>query len=103
VKKSDSTIITRAEGLCNAYIIEHNLPISVADHATNVPRLRHCKEIQFWTNQNHRYIVNAMSKDTRHCMVADLQRKAYTVCTDGSNDADMKLYPIVITYLNEEL
>jgi hypothetical protein len=44
-------------------------------------------------------IVNAMSKDPRHCMVADLQRKAYPVCTDGGNDADMKLYPIV----NEEL
>lgn len=48
-------------------------------------------------------IINEMAKDVRQCMVLDLNGKAYTVSTDGSNDVDMKLYPIVLTYLDEKL
>lgn len=36
-------------------------------------------------------------------MVLDLKGKAYTISTEGSNGVDMKLYPIVFTYLDEKL
>lgn len=35
VKKSDSCATTKSECLFTSFIIEHNLPISIADHALN--------------------------------------------------------------------
>ena len=48
-------------------------------------------------------IMNEMAKDVRQTMVSALEKKAFTLSTDGSNDIDMKLYPIVLTYVDEDL
>lgn len=107
VKNSDSSGTTKSECLFTSFIIEHNLPISIADHATKLfPRMLPDSEMAKKYSCGHTKtsaIINEMANNVRQCMVLDLNGKAYTVSTDGSNDVDMKLYPIVLTYLDEKL
>ena len=59
---SSNVSVIRAETLFTDFIIEHSLPISVADHATklfkNVSRLEHSEKVFMWKNQNFLYNRN---------------------------------------------
>ena len=107
IKKSESSAVIKAECLFTSFIIEHNLPISVADHASKLfpkifPDSDTAKKYSSGRTKTTA-IMNEMAKDVGQTMVSALEKKAFTLSTDGSNDVDMKLYPIVLTYVDEDL
>ena len=79
--------------LFTSFIIEHNPPIGIADHATKLfhrmfPDSEMAKKYSCGRTKTSA-IINEMANNVRQCMVLDLNGKAYTVSTDGSNDGDM--------------
>lgn len=97
--------VIRAESLVTAFIVEHNLPFSCADHVG--PLLR---KIFPTSELAKKYgaartkttaIMQLMAEEGRNSIVSILQKQPFAVATDGSNDND-KLYPIVVTYFNRE-
>lgn len=103
-ENSDSDVI-RAECLFTYFLVEHNLPMSVGDHAGPLFRKMFPK-----SDVANKYgcgrtkstaIMQEMAADTTQCIVSNLQTVPFSVATDGSNDSDSKLYPIVVTFYDQ--
>lgn len=45
-------------------------------------------------------MISALAHNSQSNIVAALQEQPFSVSTDGSNDSDSKLYPIVVRYQN---
>lgn len=96
--------VIRAESLFTSFIVEHNLPVSVADHAgplfrkmfpdSEIAKKYGCARTKTTS------IIGEMAKKEKQSLVEVLQKTPFSVSTDGSNKSDMKLYPLVITYHN---
>lgn len=98
--KEDFSVI-RAECYFTAFLIEHNLPLSAADHAgirKMFPGATEAKKIWFRQNKNHKYYEIDGKGGTN---VIKLQNQPFAIATDGSNGTD-KMYPLVVTFFNEE-
>jgi hypothetical protein len=102
--KDNKDEITRAECLFTAFFIEHNLPLSCSDHIG--PLLR-----KIFPNHEigQKYscartktsaIVSEWASSSQMELISTLQSRPFSLATDGSNESDSKLYPIVATYFN---
>jgi hypothetical protein len=101
---SDLNVI-RAECLITNFLVEHNVSLSSADHVG--PLLR-----KIFPNSDlaKKYgcartkttaIVECFSADSTNKLVENLKKVPFIISTDGSNDTDSNLYPIVVTYFDE--
>ncbi|XP_063216897.1 uncharacterized protein LOC134527858 isoform X1 [Bacillus rossius redtenbacheri] len=104
---SSEDSVTRAECLFTYFLIEHNVPLSAADHAGPLFRKMFPKseEAQKYAcgRTKTTAIVEEMAKDSRDDVVKHLQTGPFSLSTDGTNDTDSKLYPIVVTYFDKNI
>ncbi|XP_075738743.1 uncharacterized protein LOC142784016 [Rhipicephalus microplus] len=102
--KADLDTTTRAECLFTAFLIEHNVPFTAADHAGDLFRkmFPDSKEAKNYACARTKTtaIVKEMANKAIDEVISHLQHAPFSVATDGSNDAgnDAKLYPIVVTF-----
>nr|XP_042913534.1 uncharacterized protein LOC122273560 [Parasteatoda tepidariorum] len=107
LKVNDDQSVIRAEALFTSYLIEHNIAINASDHAgplfrrmfpdSEIARKYGCARTKTSA------IVKEMAKSEKESIVEILKRSPFSIATDGSNKTDCKLYPICVTYYNEEL
>ena len=99
--------VTNAETLFTHFIIEHNVPIAVSDHAgplfrkmfpdTEIAKKYGCARTKTSA------IIDNLSRDKIETIVETLQKTFFACATDGSNDVNTQLYPIVVRYYNKEI
>ena len=99
--------VTSAECMVTNFIIEHNLPVSVSDHMTEllkqicpdsaIAKKYQCKR----TKTTH--IVQEMARDVIKSMDRALKTEPFSISTDGSESRHKQLYPILVRYPDEEL
>ena len=99
--------VTESECLMTNFIIEHNLPVNVADHMTellksmcpdsNIAKKYQCKR----TKTTH--IVHEMSRDVVRSVDAALKSEPFSISTDGSESRHKQLYPILVRYPDADL
>jgi hypothetical protein len=101
--------VTNAECLMVACIIEHNLPLSLADHlsplfAKMFPDSKIAKDFNCKRTKAG-YIVHEFCHDTTSKLAETLKTTPFSVSTDGSADKGGKnqLYPVVVRYYNKDL
>jgi len=102
----DNTDIINAECLATCFLLEHNLPIAVADHIGPLvrrmfPKSETAKKYACGRTKTTA-IIEKMSQVNKRSLVDLLQNRVFTIATDGSNDSDSQLYPIVITYFDSQ-
>eukprot|EP00057_Strongylocentrotus_purpuratus_P026387 XP_011680861.1 PREDICTED: uncharacterized protein LOC105446133 [Strongylocentrotus purpuratus] len=103
---SEEEDVTRAELFFTGFIVEHNLPIAVADHAgplfrkmfpdSKVASTYGCARTKTSA------IIGELSNVTASA-IADIARSfPFSLATDGSNDGgDSQLYPVLIMYYDD--
>lgn len=102
---TDNEVIN-AECLFASFIIEHNLPIAVADHASLIfkkmfPKCDVAKRFACGRTKMTA-IIKEMAVDCKKTFEENVKNSVFALSIDGSNDTDSQLYPIVITFLNEQ-
>lgn len=100
LKFNDSSVIN-AECLFTAFVIEHNLPINCSDHAGHLfrkmfPDSKIAKNYACARTKTTA-IINEFSLKEESLITESLNIHPFSVATDGSNDVDSKLYPVVVT------
>ena len=94
---------TNAELLFVNFLVEHNLPIAIADHSGDLFRkMFPDSEIasQFKCGRTKaRKLVGAIAKEKTEEITESLRERPFSLSTDGSNDKGAEqLYPIVLRY-----
>lgn len=95
--------VIQAETLFTEFIIEHNLPLAVADHASRIfrkmfPDSEIAKKYGCGRTKTS-YIVETLAMDTQQNIVEVLRTHPFSMSTDGSTDyEDVKLYPICVRF-----
>lgn len=103
---SESSVI-RAECYFTSFLVEHNIPLNVSVHAGPLfrkmfPQSETAKRYGCGKTKTSA-IVQEMAQETCRFVVESLQKVPFSIATDGSNDSDSKLYPIVTTYFDHSL
>lgn len=103
--KGDFKLI-RAETIFTAFFVEHNITVSAADHMappfktifsdSNIKKKYGCARTKTTA------ITGEMGKTQNNSIIESLKKIPFSVCADGSNKGDKKLYPIIVTYFNDE-
>ena len=98
-----------AECMFADFLVEHNLPISITDHATPLfrrmfPDSKIAKEYASKRTKTTQ-IIHTFSKDIQSTINRVIAQEPYSISTDGSSDrgSENQLYPIVIRYYNSSL
>lgn len=105
-KKTEGNEVTNAEMLFTSFLVEHNLPIRSADHAGPLframfPDSKIAKKYSCARTKST-VLIQSMANATQQGITSVLQRKPFSLATDGSNDSgDSKLYPLVVSYFDE--
>lgn len=105
--KKDS--VTNAECLMTHFIIEHNLPVSVADHMTHLfPKMFPDSKIanNFACKRTKTtHIIHETASDKVSVLKETLTRTVFSLATDGSSDqgASESLYPVLVRYFNSDV
>ena len=100
------TDVTKAEMLFTHFLVEHNIPIAIADHARQLS-----KEMFGDSKVSSKYgcgrtkttsIIGCLARNTQEQITIALRSAPFAVATDGSNDrnSDCSLYPIIVSYFN---
>lgn len=104
---SDASLgATKAEMLFTSFLIQHNVPLSAADHAGHLfkvmfPDSKIAKQYSSARTKTTA-ILKCMANKTCSDLVANLKRMPFSLATDGSTDQNaVKLYPVVIKYFDE--
>ena len=93
-----------AELLFSRFIVEHNLPLAVSDHATKLfrqmfPDSQIAKSFQ--CGRTKMTALVQMQADSKAKGIAkDVASNPFTLATDGSNDKSDKFYPIILRYID---
>ena len=98
--------VTTAECLFASFILEHNLPIAIADHAGQLfkkmfPKCDTAKKFACGRTKTTA-IIKEMASESKKSLVNHLKNTVFSISVDGSNDSDSQLYPIVAIYKNKE-
>lgn len=102
----DDSAVTRAECLFTSFIVEHNLSLSCSEHAGQLfrkmfPDSDIAKKYACARTKTSA-IINEMARDADSQMIQILRKEPFAISTDGSNDRDSKLYPVVVSFFNQE-
>ena len=99
-----SAEVTCSELLFTSFLVEHNIPLSASDHAGLLFRkMFPDSELAKKYGSAHTTTtctISALARSSHSNVVSALERQPFSVSTDGSNDSDFKLYPIVVRYQN---
>ncbi len=95
-----------AELMFSRFIVEHNLPIAVADHATKLfgqmfPDSDIAKKFKCG-HAKTTALICMQSADRSRGIADDIGSQPFTVCTDGSNDQSDKFYPVIVRYVDPQ-
>lgn len=98
--------VIRAECLFTAFLIEHNIPLSCADHIGSLlrkifPKDEIAKNYSCARTKTSA-IASEMASTCQSGLITALQNQPFCLATDGSNDSGSKLYPIVATHFNND-
>lgn len=100
--------VIRAECLfgLNAFLVEHNIPLSVSDHAAPLfwkmfPRCDEAKRYACVRTKTTA-IVREIAANAMAPLLDALKQRPFSIAVDGSNSRDSQLYPIVATYYVKE-
>lgn len=105
MKHDEEDSVTNAEMLFSSFIVEHSLPISCADHTSQLfkkmfPDSQIAKNYSCGRTKTTA-MINSLSTGTQSEIITHLKVNPFSLATDGSTDIkDVKLYPIVITYFD---
>lgn len=99
--------VIKAECLFTAFLLEHNLPLSVADHAAPLfkkmfPDSEIAKKYSCARTKTTA-IVKEMAFDFKNSVIESLKTSPFSISTDGSNSSNAKLYPIVVNFFNKKV
>ena len=97
--------ITKAEATLCRVIGHCNMPMATADMLTQCvkfmfPDSKIAAGMKCGRNKSTA-VIKAIAQDTKHSLRARMKRGPFTISTDGSNDSDSKLYPIVIRCVSD--
>ena len=103
VKQDDFSVI-RAECMYVTHLLEKNIPINSMEKIGSLfksmfPDSKIASNFACGRTKTHA-IINEMANDTIQQMSLLMKSNAYSLSTDGSNDSDSKLYPIVARVFN---
>ena len=106
--KSNETAVTNAELLFTLFLLEHNIPLSVSDHAGNLFRAMFpdSKISQKYgcARTKTSALVQYTASETKKEISELLQKTPFSLATDGSTDSNaVKLYPIVVSFFNAQI
>lgn len=103
-RENDENDVINAECLFTSFILEHNLPLAVADHVGPLVRkmFPKCETAKRFGSGRTKTaaIIRKMASVKKNSLVNILQHTVFSISTDGSNDSDSQLYPIVVTYFD---
>ncbi|XP_071033051.1 SCAN domain-containing protein 3-like [Parasteatoda tepidariorum] len=104
--KNDDMDVINAEMLFTSFLIEHNVPLTAADHAGQLfrkmfPKSNIAKQYGCGRTKTSA-LVYQMASDHVDSMIKLMQHNSFSTACDGSNDVDHKLYPVVISYFNPD-
>lgn len=110
LKESNETTssVIKAEALFTNFLIEHNCPLSIADHSSKLfkvmfPDSKIAKKFSCARTKTT-CIVKSFAKSTQEALIEMLKVTKFALATDGSNTTtSKKLYPIVVTYSDQQL
>ena len=99
--------VTEAECLMTNFIVEHNLPISVADHMSDLikrmcPDSKIAKQYQCKRTKTT-HIVHAMADDIISSISSDIKNGPFSILVDGSASKHKQLYPILVRYADNNI
>lgn len=106
--KSNENETTNAEMLFTSFLVEHNIPLAVSDHAGHLframfPDSAIAKKYGCARTKTSA-LVQYMSSQTKEEIASVLRISAFSLSIDGSTDKNaVKLYPLVVSFFNEKL
>ena len=95
----------RAEVAFSNFLVEHNIPLSAADHAGSLfrvmfPDSKYAKNYGCARTKTSN-IVKVLADDDEQALIQCMREGPFSIATDGSNDfEDVKLYPLVVRFFN---
>lgn len=97
---------TKAEAALVDLIVKKNLPVAIADDFTkfinlNFPDSEIAKKFACGRTKTSA-ITHHLADNVKARLLRRMKDHAFTISTDGSNDAHSKLYPIVVRSFDEE-
>ena len=96
----------RAEVLFTEFLVEHNIALSVADHASKLFKkmFPDSKISEEYANGRTKTtaLVNELACMKKESTLSLMRSGPFSIATDGSNDADMQLYPLIVTYFDPD-
>lgn len=99
-QQKDTSVIN-AEVLFSEFLIEHNLPIAVADHAGPLframfPDSEIAKKYGSGRTKTGA-LIETLARDDSKYIADQMRNQPFSIATDGSNDMDnTKLYPVTV-------
>lgn len=103
--KSDFAVI-RAETLFAHFLVEHNVPLSAADHAGDLFRRMFPKDETAKQYSSGRTkttaIIKACAFDNKTDLAEAMKTGPFVIGTDGSQEGGDKLFPIVVRVLGRD-
>ena len=100
--------VIRAEVLFSNFLVEHNLPLAAADHATDLfPKMFPDSGIaKKYSSKRTKTtaIVRSMAADTKGKYTQRMREQPFSLSVDGGNNQDYSgnLYPLVISVYNSD-
>ena len=84
-----------------SFLIEHNMPLAVADHAGPL-FCQSCDVVEQYgcTHVKTTVIVKELASSAIEDLITQIGTKPFSIACDRSNDSDHKLYPLIITFFN---
>lgn len=103
-KEKDLSVI-RSEVLTVKFLVDNNIPLAVSDKLGSFLR-EVCPDSDIakkfaCARTKTTAIVKCMGRYVKDELVVKMKNNAFSIATDGSNDHNSKLYPMVVTINNE--
>ena len=105
---NENTSVINAEVLFSEFLIEHSLPLAVADHASKLfKRMFPDSEIakKYGSGRTKTsFLIDCLADDSKKKVIETLKNSYFSLSTDGSTDYDdYKLYPVCVRYFDNDV
>ena len=95
--------VMKAELLFTGFLVEHNLPISTADHASKLfkamfPDSKIVNKYKCGRTKTTHILTGAVAKQIISDIKEELATRWYGIATDGSSDEDDKFLPVLVRH-----
>ena len=97
----------KAEVHLTNFLLEHNVPISVANHVSRLQQtmFSNSAEVKNFSCGKSKagHIIREIARDSTRKFSEILRSRAFTIATDGRNDTEIEMYPLVVTFFDENV